>query len=186
MGIEPVFTDVRGSLRFSEFTRAKYNLAEGDWFGDLARSGPDGKDLDETFGALGKYRTAATDWHVWNAQWRGRESAAAKAAREDIRSRYGVYSGDASGLRNKIEEKIQRIAEMGFQGGACAPLGESLAMLASNGVYLRDVHLMNIGWHVLTSTNDWTRLVVFDPGHTPAGPAADIEETLISNGREAL
>lgn len=51
-------------------------------------------------------------------------------------------------------------------------LGETLAMLASNGIFLRDVHQNNIGWRVnpeIDGPGEYahTGLVVFDPGHTP-------------------
>lgn len=88
--------------------------------------------------------------------------------------------------REDAAHKAARIAETAFHGGAWAPLGESLAMLASNGVILRDVHLLNIGWHLARDDDDWDRVVIFDPGHTPTEGGGDIETVLVEEGREAL
>jgi hypothetical protein len=89
---------------------------------------------------------------------------------------------------DETEAKIERILNRNFHGGIAGPLGESLSMLASNRVFLRDVHRGNIGWHVAApgDGDDWDRLVIFDPGHTPTGPAKDIPEALVANGRSAL
>ena len=81
---------------------------------------------------------------------------------------------------------MSRIVETQFNGPAMAPLGESLNMLASHGIYLRDVHMLNIGWHVARDADDWDRIVIFDPGHTPTANTEGIEEALVENGREAL
>lgn len=69
--------------------------------------------------------------------------------------------------RDKAESAAHRM-----YGGIGGALGESLVMLASNGVYLRDVHLNNIGWRVypeIDGPGSYAQegLVVFDPGHTP-------------------
>jgi hypothetical protein len=88
--------------------------------------------------------------------------------------------------REDAAHKATRIAETAFHGGAWAPLGESLAMLASNGIILRDVHLLNIGWHIARDDDDWDRVVIFDPGHTPTESGEDIETVLVEEGREAL
>jgi hypothetical protein len=163
-GIEPVFVSDRTSLRFSPFTCAKFGFppdlsVHGS---GISMFGPNAEDFSAALNALNKYRMFAQAWHR------------------------GARSRDGS--REETAELLQRVADTHFHGGACAPLGESLSMLASNGVYLRDVHMMNIGWHVAPpgAGDDWDRLVIFDPGHTPTGPAKDIPEALVANGRSAL
>jgi len=162
-GIEPVFANVGGMLHLSPFTCEKYGLpADIGPYSSLNAFGPNAEDFSTALNALNKYRMFAQAWHR------------------------GARSRDGS--REETAELLQRVADTHFHGGACAPLGESLSMLASNGVYLRDVHMMNIGWHVAApgAGDDWDRLVIFDPGHTPTGKVTDIEEVLVANGRAAL
>lgn len=74
---------------------------------------------------------------------------------------------------NRFREQSLQIAEQAagrMYGSIGGPLGESLTMLASNEVLLRDVHFGNIGWRFLEEVEGqegYTCLVIFDPGHTP-------------------
>lgn len=75
------------------------------------------------------------------------------------------------------QESIQRAeaAASRMYGSIGGPLGESLTMLASNEVLLRDVHFGNIGWRFLEEIEGqegYTCLVIFDPGHTPTDKRA--------------
>jgi len=159
--VVPVFVNSRRGLSFSDFTRAKYGLPEGvsPHGRALAQYGRDAEDLQRALDGLHEYKRAAQSWHDF----------------------HGIPS-----QRETHEYRMQRVAEIAFQGPACAPLGESLNMLASHGVYLRDVHLLNIGWHVGRDDDDWDRIVIFDPGHTPTAGGEPIEQALVENGREAL
>lgn len=132
------------------------------------------EDFAKGISSLFKYRDLARFWHIKHDALRGRQ-------REKIVERYGAAFEE--GL-DRTAERIQHVADVGFSGPHMAPLGESLSMLASNGIYLRDVHNLNIGWHVPTGDDDWARVVIFDPGHTPT-EGVDIEERLIEN-REPL
>jgi hypothetical protein len=168
-GVEPVFESVRGSLRYSDYTREQLGLDKDTEVhgSSLAAYGSDAEDFSRALDGLGRYQAATRAWH---------------AMKRSTRSM--AYQKFVS--REDAEEKIERIVQHAFQGGIAAPLGESLHLLAMNGIYLRDVHLMNIGWHVPRDPDDdWARIVIFDPGHTPTG-GAEIESLLIENGREAL
>lgn len=160
--VVPVFENSRSGLRFSAFTRAKYGLPEGvSPHGRLALAqyGRDAEDLSRALDGLSAYKRYAQSWHDF----------------------HGIPSE-----REALEYRISRVTETAFLGAACAPLGESLNMLATHGIFLRDVHLLNIGWHVARDDDDWDRIVIFDPGHTPTKGAGDIEEALVANGREPL
>lgn len=68
-------------------------------------------------------------------------------------------------------DRIERItyAMDGWVGNA---MGETLRMLLGNEVVLRDVHFGNIGWRSRSTIEGVTMqktIVIFDPGHTPAG-----------------
>ncbi len=145
---------------YTDFSIAKLGPAAAgkrtDTIGAGERPPPLPQDFSEALYGLAQYQWEAREWHKTHS--------------------------DAS------EQKIERILNRYFSGAIAGPLGESLSMLASNRVYLRDVHRGNIGWHVAApgDGDDWDRLVIFDPGHTPTGPAKDIQEALIANGRSAL
>jgi hypothetical protein len=115
---------------------------------------------------LSKYRTAATAWHAFGKR--------------------GEWLLAGMRTREQAEDKIQNILSHYFSGPIAGPLGESLLMLASNGVYLRDVHWGNVGWRVPKADDEWACLVVYDPGHTPTAGGKDIPQALIQNGREPL
>jgi hypothetical protein len=123
---------------------------------------------------LSHYRHAAKAWHAFNQRSAGVDHTSFYAAHYGIRT------------REQAEDKIQAILRRSFDGPIAGPLGESLSMLASNGVYLRDVHYGNIGWRVPKDDDEWACLVIFDPGHTPTKGGKDIVEALVENGREAL
>jgi len=161
-GIEPVFVNDRKGLRFSQYTLDKLGLpVDAPAYGPRAQYG----DFSRAIEGLDRYRLAAQAWH---RRKRGEDTSA-----------WGFPSLEWT------EEYITRL-DRHFSGAAFAPLGESLSMLASNGVYLRDVHLLNIGWHIARDDDDWDRVVIFDPGHTPTAGGGDIETVLVEEGREAL
>jgi hypothetical protein len=167
--VEPVFVNRRDGLHFSDLTREKYGLPLGLRSPALKDYGPGAQDLDTALDGLGMYRMLATEWHK----------------RKNPRASPFAFWIHSKSLED-AEYKINRVVETMFNGPAMAPLGESLNMLASHGVYLRDVHLLNIGWHIARDADDWDRIVIFDPGHTPTAGGKDIERVLVENGREAL
>lgn len=102
-------------------------------------------DFLETIEALHRYRQAASSYHG------------------ETRGGFRTTSPD-------IALRQAEVATSRMTGAIGGPLGESLSMLASNEVLLRDVHLGNIGWRFLPEVEGeegYTCLVVFDPGHTP-------------------
>lgn len=104
------------------------------------------KDLNEQLRHLGEYRYAATNYHRF------------------------PFASEKERAMDRAEHYIHALS--GTFGGA---LGESLSMLASNGVLLRDVHQNNIGWRIFPEIDGpghyaHTGLVIFDPGHTPTAP----------------
>lgn len=81
----------------------------------------------------------------------------------------GPYVRYAEDYRQEVLQRISRVLDR-MSGAAGGPLGESLNMLAANGVVLADVHMGNIGWRFLPEVEGeegYTCLVIFDPGHTP-------------------
>ena len=65
-------------------------------------------------------------------------------------------------------------------------MGDSLRMLLTNDVVMRDVHLFNIGWRVHeTIGEDWEPdcIVIYDPGHTPTPFKPEIEQRMVQNAR---
>jgi hypothetical protein len=180
-GVEPVLRAVRGERSEpTEFTFKALRVPEGAPFdvhsGDYTKQMWDEQgiawtsqveDFFRALEGLSKYQMLAREWHE-RKKPRGR--------------RYLQFSLADVSLAD-VEYRINRVVETMFNGPACAPLGESLNMLASHGVYLRDVHLMNIGWHVARDDDDWDRIVIFDPGHTPTAAGKDIEEALVENRR---
>ena len=183
-GVEPVFRQWRPK-ELGEKGRGTRVLTSAFTNELLGYSKPQSWDLENTnykqedfkrgIESLFKYRDLTTFWHLKATSRRGMEHTALAGGRYDTRLHQSL---------ERTSELIQRIADTGFSGPHMAPLGETLSMLASNGVYLRDVHNLNIGWHVPTSDDDWARVVIFDPGHTPT-EGAEIEEALVEN-REAL
>ena len=163
-GVTPVYNDTRSRVQRTEFTEDV-----------LARSSHNEDDFERGMEGLRRYKTAAADWHAMHMTPR---SYIQRRVSELARAEYGSIEG--------AEQKMQRILDGYFHGGLMAPLGESLNMLAAHGVYLRDVHSLNIGWHAARDDNDWDRVVIFDPGHTPTDATEGIEEALVQNGRAAL
>lgn len=159
--ITPVFDLSKWGLRFTPFTREElgFDAHTEYWGGSMAAYGPAAEDFGKAIEGLAKYRALATDWH------------------NKRRVRTG-YDSDA-----ELEAKIERTLSYYFSGAKAGGLGESLSMLASNRVYLRDVHIGNIGWHVAAAGDgdDWTRLVIFDPGHTPTDEVGGIATALVEN-----
>jgi hypothetical protein len=173
-GVEPVYRT--SAELYTDFSRAKFGLPVGS--GRFDRIGGDSQLPEDFLSAiygLSLYQTYARAWHAFTYSPR-RSSEYSRTLRAEYHS------------RDAVEMKIEGILNREFHGPLAGGLGESLSMLASNGVYLRDVHRGNIGWHVAApgDGNDWDRLVIFDPGHTPTGPATDIPEALIENGRDPL
>jgi hypothetical protein len=146
---------------------------------ELSAWTPQQEDFGRAIDGLMKYKEAATAWHTLRSPARTHGQIKTQSY---YRAQFGCGgpSQDRDCLE-KIEYRLNRIVETMFHGPACAPLGESLSMLASNGVYLRDVHLLNIGWHVARDADDWDRIVIFDPGHTPTKSTGGIEEALVEN-----
>lgn len=71
----------------------------------------------------------------------------------DALQNYNYYAGhwfspqDWETTRSEVSDRLERIVNR-FYGPIGGPIGESLSMLLSNEVVLRDVHLMNIGWRI--------------------------------------
>lgn len=155
--VEPVYKSDGG---YTDFSVAKFGLSPGSGRFDVMGSGashvPAPPDFLDAIYGLALYQGFARGWHKRPT--------------------------------DEVETQIERVLNNQFHGAIAGPLGESLSMLASNRVYLRDVHRGNIGWHVAApgDGDDWDRLVIFDPGHTPTGKVTDIEEVLVANGRSAL
>jgi hypothetical protein len=118
---------------------------------NLAKSIPQSYKLNEfatALSALMRYREAAAAFHAKPGQHFGFTMSRDRA----------LYVAD-------------RAADSMY-GSIGGPLGESLHMLTSNEVLLRDVHFGNIGWRFLESVEGeegYPCLVIFDPGHTPTG-----------------
>lgn len=91
---------------------------------------------------------------------------------DDFLTNINALAAYQSEARNRAKDRLERIVYRlgGPYGGA---LGETLLMLLSNNVILQDVHLGNIGWrkhrHIKGFSDQDTTMVIFDPGHTPAG-----------------
>jgi len=188
--VEPVFREFtmkelgekgRGSMvKTSRFTNELLGFS-GPVAASFLTAGyylPKGSYKNEEFhvglGGLVRYRDLATLWHLYGA--RRRTTYSADRIR-GLESMLGVYSKDDA------VERIEHVVQHAFSGAYWAPLGESLHMLATHEIYLRDVHAMNIGWHVPKTDESWTHIVIFDPGHTPTA-GAEIETLSIE--REAL
>jgi hypothetical protein len=148
---------------------------------ELSAWTPQQEDFGRAIDGLMKYKEAATAWHTLRSPARTHGQIKTQSY---YRAQFGCGgpSQDRDCLE-KIEYRLNRVVETMFNGPAMAPLGESLNMLASHGVYLRDVHLLNIGWHIARDDDDWDRIVIFDPGHTPTAGGKDIEEALVENRR---
>lgn len=130
---------------------------------------------------LFKYRDLATLWHLFGAR-----STLMNRERRMQLLRMQRFPDDGNvTTRDDVAARIERVLGHYFRGPHMAPLGESLALLSMHQIYLRDVHQQNIGWHVSRGDDDWSKIVIFDPGHTPT-EKADIQTALIENGRQAL
>lgn len=187
--VEPVFREYslrelgekgRGTImRTSRFTSEILGLPGpiGQFDRYVTQGSHEQKDFASGLVGLYKYRDLATMWHMLAEPRRSRLWGE--------RMEFLKQRTHREAKRPVIAERIEQVLNYYFHGPHMAPLGESLSMLAVHEVYLRDVHNMNIGWHVGRSDDDWTRVVVFDPGHTPTG-AEDIESVLLQNPREAL
>jgi hypothetical protein len=168
--VEPVFSDVRGSsvVELTKATKKKLSIKQSQRtflrhtyqsyeivtdYGPL--SSPRIEDFITNISALTKYRVAAQEL------------------------RYGQWPN-----RQHTKDRLERIAYQlsGPYGGA---LGETLTMLLARNVILQDVHLFNIGWRKHRSIKGFgeedTTMVIFDPGHTPAGRGIDIPVVRVQN-----
>lgn len=183
--VEPVFREYsqkelgkRGhgtTLMTSGVTTALLDLPGPESPFGLRRGTDKQKDFSDGIDGLFDYRELATLWHLLG---KSRLGSVERSRLGAMRSRYGMDSQD------DVEEAIDRVLGH-LRGPLMGPLGESLVMLASNRIFLRDVHNMNIGWHLPRSDDDWAKVVVFDPGHTPTDKM-EIETVLLENPREAL
>jgi hypothetical protein len=162
-----------------DFARA---IAAGSWYENLAgalqqrygyglqpaeaaelRSG----ELAVTIGALLQYRSL--------------ELRARPVARSDRFS----WLERPTYTRQELVPLLERVCDR-MRGEIGEPLGESLRMLLSNRVVLRDLHLGNVGWrkHARIGQDVKPRcLVIFDPGHTPTAERLPMAERLVANGR---
>jgi hypothetical protein len=184
-GIEPVFKnytakELYGKGRGTELLTSSFTEEVLDYSGPenptrLQQALPKQVDFSAGIDALLDYKTLATLWHLMNMS---RLGPVQRNHKHILQSRYGLYT------KEEVTERTERVFDH-FRGPHMGPLGESLHMLSTYGIFLRDVHLMNIGWHVSRGDDDWTYVVIFDPGHTPTGKA-EIETVLLENGREAL
>lgn len=175
-GIIPVFEEHRRKgLQFSAYTAEVLGVPPDTYpYGRL--SGPHATDWEHAIKALQQYRAAATAWHLMDER------------RTAERARQLDYYRVSYNIGSKDDAESRALRALDWLGGPhFGPLGESLQMLAANGIYLRDVHLLNIGWHQPTDPDDdWARVVIFDPGHTPTkGTSESIAEADVS-AREAL
>lgn len=149
--VVPVFDSKGDATLFTQ----QFLGANFTWYNLVAleASFPDNhkvQDFTTALKMLRRYKEAAERWH-------------AKPGRGPM---YSVFSTRTDALQG-AEAAASRMS-----GAIGSPLGESLSMLASNEVLLRDVHFGNIGWRYLTDVEGeegYTCLVVFDPGHTPTG-----------------
>ena len=116
------------------------------------------KEFDELLTGLGAYREAATRWH------------------EAARFRHAYR---ARPIQEEAERKMLSATNL-MSGPIGGYIGETLTVLADDGIYLRDVHQMNIGWRVHSRIGDEDELpetlIIFDPGHTPTGTEPEIRE----------
>lgn len=188
--VEPVFREYslkelgergRGTImRTSAFTNNVLGFAAP--IGQLDQYVTQGTHAQKDFTAglvgLYKYRDLATMWHMLGPPMR-------RSHLWGERMEFLKQRTHREAKRPVIAERIEDVLNHYFHGPHMAPLGEALSMLAVHEIYLQDVHNMNIGWHVSRGDDDWERVVVFDPGHTPT-EAANIEEVLVQNPREAL
>jgi len=185
-GVEPVFKEYNARelgehgggkiLATSDYTNRVLGLPSATRLETAELPGsPRAQDVSSMIKGLRLYRDAATAWHVLGAQQRW--SPRVQRERSYYRDHLGIRTRDVA------MDRALRALRGYFHGPSAAPLGESLEMLATNDVLLRDVHLLNIGWHVPRDDDDWARIVIFDPGHTPTVGTWEIPERLIHNTR---
>jgi hypothetical protein len=87
--------------------------------------------------------------------------------------------------RGQLIERLEQITYR-MHGRWGEPMGESLRLLLSNGIVMRDLHFGNIGWRVHTEIDEDHEpecLVIYDPGHTPTSHKPEIEQRMIANAR---
>jgi len=126
------------------------------------RKEAEANELSAVVRGLVLYREAATEWH----------KAAALKREYNRRSRQEA-------AETKMMDAINEL-----YGPSGCPLGETLAGLGDAGIYLKDVHLGNIGWRVhpeIDGDELHAGLVIFDPGHTPTEGETAIPEFTIEN-----
>jgi hypothetical protein len=119
-------------------------------------------ELGETLDGLNEYRWAAQSLH------------------QDIHE-FGI---SRQFVEATVEELFGATARM--VGWVGEPLGRTLEVLGHAGIYLRDVHELNIGWRIHETIGGDVMpqcLVVYDPGHTPTAQKTEIEERMIANAR---
>jgi len=116
------------------------------------------REFAELLSGLTAYKEAATRWHDAERFKRLQRKQEAQAAAEHrMMAATGLMSGPIGGY-----------------------IGETLTVLADDGIYLRDVHHANIGWRLHSRIGDEDdlpeTLIIFDPGHTPTGTELVIRE----------
>jgi len=183
--IEPVFKEYtarelgergRGTMRLtSPYTNELLGYGSPESPTALRQGTPKQVDFAEGMDALFDYRELSTLWHLLGQH---RLGSVERFRLGSLSAHFGL------GSRDEVANRIGRVLNH-FRGPHMGPLGESLEMLAHHDIFLRDVHSMNIGWHVSRGDEDWTYVVIFDPGHTPTAET-EIETALIENGRSAL
>ena len=176
--VAPAFTDSREGMELTRATKAKlglnpkkraiYRLTFGSGHSDIVVDGervPIRYPIDEfvwTCDALIKFQRLAYDWH-------GRQT-----------DRFPQHYPSREHIKGQLERATHRM--MGGTGGA---IGETLLMLVSNDVVLRDVHLFNVGWRKYRDVPGYTEedqtLGSFAPGHTQRPRYAQIPVARVAN-----
>lgn len=176
--VAPAFTFFRGTydLELTVATKKKLDINPGlralfDYRSDGRSfitaggepvSSPKIDELITTCEALIKFKDLAYTWHARSTD------------------RFPQHFPGAEAIKDRLERTTYRMR--GPIGGA---IGETLLMLVSNGVVLRDVHLFNIGWRTQSEIPGYgyedKTLVIFDPGHTPTGRSLQIPVARVAN-----
>jgi len=97
-----------------------------------------------------------------------------KALRDYQELAYEWHAKRSAYSREHFEDQMMRAASR-MTGWIGNPISETLIELLGDGMVLRDVHWMNIGWRVHSEVLGEElpeTLVIFDPGHTPTKGAA--------------
>jgi hypothetical protein len=105
-------------------------------------------------------------------------------ARSAVRDRFG-YLDRPRYSRSELKDRLERAAYR-MSGEVGNYLGESLNLLLSRDIILRDLHLGNIGWRrheTIAGSTMPPCLVIYDPGHTPTAGRSNIEERMVANAR---